>query len=62
MTGRALYDRYVDATAANFNGNRGIWSPAASPIPAWPSLSNYDRSRWNDLAKRLTPKPRKAKA
>jgi hypothetical protein len=58
MTGRKLYDKYTDATANNFAGNRGGYSTADTPIPAWPSLSHANRARWNDLARAITPKPR----
>lgn len=63
MTGRRLYDKYCDAVAAQ----TGSWERAngrISTVPpqgvlAWPFLGHQDRSLWNDLARRLTPKPRK---
>lgn len=61
MTGRRLYDHYCDATAQTFAGNRGGWSPAGTPLPAWPSLSDDSRRRWSRLAVRVSPKPKARK-
>lgn len=62
MTGRKLYDKYCDSSAKAFGVHRGQWNAAESPLPAWPSLSNNRRSLWNDLARSITPKPRKVTA
>lgn len=59
MTGRRLYDHYCDASAKEFNAHRGSYAGAQTPLAAWPSLSSTSRRRWNDLAKRVSPKPRK---
>jgi hypothetical protein len=59
MTGRKLYDHYCDATAKHLSTHRGGWNtPAGTPLPAWPSLSDNNRRRWSTLAARITPKPR----
>lgn len=58
MTGRRLYERYCDATAAHFSVHWGAWSAAGTALPAWPSLSDTSRRRWSDLARRITPKRR----
>jgi hypothetical protein len=60
MTGRRLYDHYCDETVRQFPGKRGGWNQADDPLPAWSSLSDRSRSRWNALAKRITPKPKPA--
>lgn len=56
MTGRHLYDKYTDAVAEK------TWpsSELRTKYPAWPLLSSTDRAIWNDAARRLTPKRRKA--
>ena len=55
MTGRRLYDHYCDARKATEN-----W-PADDPasLPAWSFLSTRRKKHWNDLARRITPKPKK---
>lgn len=61
MSGRRLYDQYTDATAREFNAHAGTYRLATEPLPAWASLSNGARRRWNDLARRITPKPKAAR-
>lgn len=56
MNGRRLYDLYTDETARAFTRNRGGWNPAEQALPAWPSLSDTQRKRWNALAARITPR------
>lgn len=67
MTGRRLYDLHCDAIASKTSrwqrqqgyvtGCEDDTSPAA-----WPFLSDADRSVWNALARRITPKKRVARA
>lgn len=57
MTGRWLYDKYADSSAAR---NR-VWVSGQGFVPAkdllaWPFLSSNDRDVWNDMARRITPK------
>lgn len=65
MTGRRLYDKYVDAL---FKERRVRWDsntrqnvyiyPEKIP-PGWPFLSDNERYTWNALARSLTPRRRK---
>lgn len=65
MTGRRLYDHHVDALRAV---KRDRWVPSTCryeraypdklPI-AWPFLSDDERKMWNEMARRITPRPKR---
>lgn len=62
MTGRRLYDRYADAlvySTSEWARSKGHVGQLPTEPKAWPVLSSAERSVWNDLARRVTPKPRK---
>lgn len=63
MTGRRLYEKYTDALAATARSCyvEGVYTrvyPNHTPS-AWPFVGRDARAMWNDLAKRITPRPRK---
>jgi hypothetical protein len=61
VTGRKLYDKYVDAEAwagKVWDSSRNTWTWPTRPL-AWPFLTSRERKVWNDLAKRITPRPKK---
>lgn len=67
MTGRNLYERAATA-AEKQTGSRWIdggWARENAltrsrfyPV-AWPFLRDYEQAFWNELARAITPKPRK---
>lgn len=67
MTGRRLYDHYADSLikANGWYGtdrlSENFSTVPATGVSAWPMLSKTDRKLWNELARRITPKPRKVK-
>lgn len=68
MTGRRLYDKHCDSLKVTV---RRVWNAqweryddkyAYIPEPsAWPFLTDQQQRFWNDMARRVTPKPRKTK-
>jgi hypothetical protein len=64
MTGRRLYDHYADSavtsTSATWNKPADLSTVPMEGILAWSVLTARDRRMWNELARRITPKPRKA--
>lgn len=67
MTGRRLYEHHCDALWASKTTR---WSsdtrryerqwPVFTP-PAWPFLNLNEQNAWAELARRITPKPRKSR-
>lgn len=69
MTGRKLYDKYVDALkdserdrwVSPVNGERHWVRTYPVELPtAWPFLSDAQKATWNALAKSLNPRRRGA--
>lgn len=64
MTGRKLYDHYCDAVKSETSewqrDNGYVGTVPDAGVRAWPFLHYSDRAVWNALARRITPKPRKA--
>lgn len=64
MNGRALYDRYSRALKKNerhrWDGERYVRSYPVHTPHTFDFLSQDERDTWNELARMITPKPRKA--
>lgn len=58
MTGRRLYDKYVDAMK-KVQTMHWLKDPGALPI-AWPYLTVRQRRQWDELARMIAPRRRKA--
>lgn len=62
MTGRRLYDQFVDSV--RHADLTGYWAnstelPGEATRPnVWAYLSKHDKAVWNGLAARITPKPK----
>lgn len=66
MTGRRLYEKYTDALGETktqrWDGDRYVLRyPLKAPL-AWRFITDGERNTWNTLARKLSPRPRKAPA
>lgn len=66
MTGRRLYEKYTDSLAEckrqRWEGNHYVLSYPAVPPKAWAFIADAERLTWNTLARKITPRKRKAPA
>lgn len=65
MTGRRVYDLFTDSVykGAWSSYDRDHYLPSINtPSLAWAALTSTERRVWNELARRITPKRKAAKA
>jgi hypothetical protein len=65
MTGRRLYEHYCDAqcdTAPKEWSSGELVVKGEWELLAWPFLPKSEKTKWNDLAKRITPRRRRARS